>query len=315
MTYYPVIIATLNRYEHFKRCVESLSRNTHADKTELVIGLDYPPAEKYREGYEKIKAYIPMISGFEKVTVFVHEKNFGADGNFTFLLNYVWQHYDAVIISEDDNVFSPCFLDYMNKALKYYWNDERVMGVSGFLFESFYGKISKPLLFNYDNNAWGSGAWKHKYRPIIPENYVEVIMSFSKSWKIFTVSPSILAMLTNMVRGKHIWADVSWSVLNILNNTYQLRPSYSLVRNTGLDGSGLHCGTEDPYDLAHQEISSELTFDYNFADVTSVTDIAIRKQLLFQGMPQGFFKKVKSIIVIILKYLQLKVLIKKSVRT
>lgn len=53
--YYPIVIPTLNRYEHFKKCVESLARNTHADKTELIVGLDYPPSDKYMEGYLKIK--------------------------------------------------------------------------------------------------------------------------------------------------------------------------------------------------------------------------------------------------------------------
>lgn len=32
MTYYPVYISTLNRYERFRNCVESLARCTHADK-------------------------------------------------------------------------------------------------------------------------------------------------------------------------------------------------------------------------------------------------------------------------------------------
>ena len=40
--YYPIVIPTLNRYEHFKKCVESLARNTHADKTELIVGVRLP---------------------------------------------------------------------------------------------------------------------------------------------------------------------------------------------------------------------------------------------------------------------------------
>ena len=68
-TYAPVLITTLNRYEHFKRCVESLSRCTHAEKTELVIGLDYPPNEKYVAGWEKISEYVKSISGFGKITI------------------------------------------------------------------------------------------------------------------------------------------------------------------------------------------------------------------------------------------------------
>ena len=130
MTYYPVYIPTLNRYTHFKRCVESLARNTHADKTELVIGLDYPPEEKYVEGYLKIKGYIPTINGFGKLTVFERGENYGASANSLALLEYVFTHYDAAIATEDDNEFSPCFLDFMNKALKAYKDDEKVVSIS-----------------------------------------------------------------------------------------------------------------------------------------------------------------------------------------
>lgn len=64
--YAPILIPTLNRYKHFRRCVESLSKCTHAEKTELVIGIDYPPVEKYREGWEKISEFITTITGFKK---------------------------------------------------------------------------------------------------------------------------------------------------------------------------------------------------------------------------------------------------------
>ena len=53
--YSPIIIPTLNRFTHFKNCVESLAACTNADKTELIIGLDYPPSEKYVDGWIKIK--------------------------------------------------------------------------------------------------------------------------------------------------------------------------------------------------------------------------------------------------------------------
>ena len=41
--YAPVIIPTLSRFEHFKRCWESLENCTGADKTEVFVALDYPP--------------------------------------------------------------------------------------------------------------------------------------------------------------------------------------------------------------------------------------------------------------------------------
>ena len=56
--YSPVIIPTLNRYEHFKRCLESLEQCTGATYTDVYIGLDYPPADKYIDGWRKIDEYL-----------------------------------------------------------------------------------------------------------------------------------------------------------------------------------------------------------------------------------------------------------------
>lgn len=47
MVYAPVCIPTLNRYEHLKELIESLQRNPWAQYTDLFIGLDFPPGEKY----------------------------------------------------------------------------------------------------------------------------------------------------------------------------------------------------------------------------------------------------------------------------
>ena len=47
----PVLIPTCNRIHHLKRCVESIARNKLAKETELYISVDYPPSEKYQDGY------------------------------------------------------------------------------------------------------------------------------------------------------------------------------------------------------------------------------------------------------------------------
>lgn len=52
MIYSPVIIPTLNRYEHFRECLESLEHCVDADKTTVYIGLDYPPSEKHVDGWK-----------------------------------------------------------------------------------------------------------------------------------------------------------------------------------------------------------------------------------------------------------------------
>ena len=124
MNFYPVVIPTLCRYEHFKECVVSLSKNIYASETELVIGLDYPPSEKYFEGYSHIKEYLSEIKGFKKVTIFENTKNLGSSKNSEQLITYALDNYDAYIYSEDDNIFSPFFLQFMNESLEKYRNDD-----------------------------------------------------------------------------------------------------------------------------------------------------------------------------------------------
>jgi hypothetical protein len=53
-----VIIPTLNKYEHFKHCIELLDRCTWADKTDVYVGLDYLPVDKYFEGWRRIDEYL-----------------------------------------------------------------------------------------------------------------------------------------------------------------------------------------------------------------------------------------------------------------
>lgn len=260
MTCYPVIIPTLNRYTHFKRCVESLARNTHADKTELVIGLDYPPAAKYEEGYRHIKAYLPQIKGFKKVTVFEREANLGAVKNNQLLMDYVFEHYDAVISTEDDNEFSPCFLDFMNKMLARYRDDPRVYNVSGYLPSDFEGISTTGLLFTKEYNAWGSGTWKHK-SPTFEERRLlvhRILGSVTMSWKSFTTYPAAFRMMMRMVSLGAMWGDVTKSQINIFNGTLQVRPATSLSRNWGYDGSGVNCVYDK--NKCEQSISTATTY-------------------------------------------------------
>ena len=77
----PVTIPTLCRYEHFKRCIESLSRCTLADKTEVYVALDYPAKESHWDGYNKIKDYLLSHKednlGFKKLIVIQRSRNYG----------------------------------------------------------------------------------------------------------------------------------------------------------------------------------------------------------------------------------------------
>jgi len=76
-------IPTLNRIEHFSRCLDSLEGCTGADKTDVFIGLDYPPTDEYVEGWKKICEYLKnkeKNNGFKSLTVVRRSYNYGITG-------------------------------------------------------------------------------------------------------------------------------------------------------------------------------------------------------------------------------------------
>lgn len=278
--YAPVLIPTLNRYEHFRRCVESLERCTHANKTELVIGLDYPPAEKYRYGWERIVAYLDTITGFKKVTVLRAETNLGAIANSHKLCEYIQDKYQTYIYSEDDNEFSPCFLDYVDKALTKYWDDERITSVSGYNYPIDMDGYDKNIYAYHQYSAWGVGRWVHKFGTVPTSLAKEVLMSPSKIVKIMKVESQMIFVLMSMIASKQRWGDSLMVTSNILLGHYSIFPKISLCRNYGHDGSGLHCGgqIDDSNDIfRNQAFSSENTFDLDEIEIRDVKSRALKQ--------------------------------------
>ena len=296
MVIYPVIIPTLCRYEHLIKCVRSLSECSLADQTELVIGLDYPLNEKQEPGYIKIKEFIKKITGFKKVTIFTTTKNLGAESNLNRLIEYVYQTYEAVIITEDDNYFSPCFLEFMNTALNKFMDDFRIMSVCGYNAVMYEGVTDNSIILTHDNSAWGIGLWKGKNDPCDLSYYDEICHSFTKSYRLFKEYPALLSMLIVMLKRKERYGDTMRTTCRILDDTYQLRPALSMVRNLGQDGSGLHSGINP--ELLSQTISNEKHFLIDDAAIKKAFEEKAKtnKYLFRQGLSKSWPKAMCQLI-------------------
>lgn len=294
VNYAPVIIPTLCRFEHFKRCLESLEQCTGAHQTEVYVGLDYPPSEKFRQGWRKIDEYLSEKEtnhGFKRLTVFRRNKNCGVKGagaNSSLLVGYICSHYDCYIITEDDNVFAPNFLAYMNQCLEKYKDNPSVIAVTGY---------SHPLkwrtspsatvqLQNFNASAWGIGFWKKKMRMVsanissgkMYDKAAEILKS--NKWKDFIfvafyeyVCASIIPVdfLRKIQSGRLGMTDYSMRQYLCVYDKYIVSPLISKVRNTGFDGSGIYCQNTDGLvldnsdawhtDFSHQEIDRKDTFE------------------------------------------------------
>lgn len=263
--YAPVLICTLNRHEHFKRCVESLLRCTGVEETDLYIAFDYPLKEVHWEGYNKIDQYISEIKGFKSVIVIKREENYGIDKNFFSARKAIFEKYDRIIILEDDNEFSPNFLDYINKGLDKFENNANVYAICGYNYP-----IKMPAAYKSNYylmkllSGWGYGVWKYKYWEL-PENtnylfesinHIKAAIKLDRAWRF------LLPGLLYMIRTKRIFGDVLITQHLVQQNMYCVFPYITKVRNHGHDGTGENCGVVSSGIYCNQDIDENDTFFY-----------------------------------------------------
>lgn len=272
----PVLIPTLNRFEHFKRCLESLERCTGACKTEVFVALDYPPAEKYKPGWEAIDLYLSQKekdNAFQKLNVIRRERNYGVghpNGNYEELQRRLFEQYDSIIITEDDNEFSPCYLDYMNKCLERFKDDPRIILICGYNHHMTFPEYYKNNYYITNSGcAWGIGKWASKNKGL-EELYnldkLGLLLKDKESYeKLKKKCPQAINMILTMLKTKDIWGDSVIGIYAHLYDKFYVLPRLSMVRNYGNDMSGVHSKHSDKnIDIFYtsQEIDKNTTFDY-----------------------------------------------------
>lgn len=320
--YAPVIIPTLNRYEHFKLCFESLERCTGHDLTDVYVALDYPLSDKHKKGWSLIDKYLAQKEKshfFKSLTVIRREKNFGVGGpnsNSMELLKYVSTLYSSYIFTEDDNIFSPNFLEYINKGLERYKDDPSIYGIAGY---------SHPYHFKYDDNnhykhntdmaAWGFGSWMEKREDFV--NFVtgggfRNSLSIKNILKVKGHGWNRLYQYLGYCHHKgYLWMnDAAATIYMIISDMYMISPTITKVRNIGWDGTGNSGDAEEKYGefVAHrhmcQPIDEASCFEY-YGDDTSFIDynnkIAAKESDGYMSFVQFAYKLLSEGIRVLLK--------------
>lgn len=291
MIYAPVLVATLCRSAHFKRMMESLKKNGWAKYTDVFVGLDYPPAEKYRKGWEEICEYLETgdFSVFHRFEVIKREKNVGSYENSIDIGNRVRNMgYDCWIYTDDDIEFSPNFLEYMDKCLTRYIDDPKVFAVTAYSYPLDWTLSEGSTCFMQDFNvcSWGIGFMRKKE---------EEFFQFVTSGKLVKAASGVIKtqahkkMLDACFRDYFVSAlssepgktsimaqetDVSMRAYIAYKNMYCVSPRISKSKNYGFDGSGEYCQksngddfTAENYNYGRQSIddadSFELVMDDN----------------------------------------------------
>lgn len=309
--YAPVIIPTMNRNVHFKRCLESLEKCTGADQTDVYVALDYPPSDKYKQGWEVIDLYLKekeMKNGFKKLHVIRRDYNYGVcheNGNYETLIREIKKKNDRYILSEDDNEFSPCFLDYMNKCLERFKDDPRVNLVCGYNYVmKFPESYKNNFYFTKWGCPWGTGEWTKKTEFLDKLYSLDNLKSILKDKESYNLLMNRCSCAVRniilMLKAQKLWGDAIKGVYSVLYDTYCIMPCESMVRNYGNDGTGDHskCLNEDQNIFySSQSISNEKIFEFT-DDVFTYEPVYLERKHFKQSLSiYRWLKQVHSNIV------------------
>ncbi len=266
MNYAPILIPTLNRHDHLKRCIESLIRCAHSEKTDLFIAIDYPYNDSVVDGYRIVSSYVRSIRGFRTVNLIERKKNFGAFQNFISAREEVFTVNGRLIASDDDNEFSPNFLEYINKGLEIFKDDPRIIAICGYG-----GTFKKPgdytanYIYRKGFSAWGYGTWNNRLdkvdydvadmRDFVADPELRKRLKYYYERHYYTT-------LTHIYHDTAIWGDGAIALDMIKNDTYCVYPTVSKVRNHGHDGSGEHGGNLKDSPYSKVILDQDLVFEY-----------------------------------------------------
>lgn len=247
----PIILFTYNRLWHTQQTIESLQKNELAKDSELYIYSDAGKDEKSWQEVNEVRRYLKVINGFKKIRIIEQTKNLGLADSIISGVTKIINKYEKVIVLEDDIVTSPYFLSYMNHSLTYYEKEKKVWHVGGWNYPiKSVNNNNEAFLFRV-MNCWGWATWKDKWK-YFEKDPNKLIQSFTKEeiykFNLDGTHDFWSQVILNKNNKINTWA-IFWYATIFKNKGLCLNPIKSLTSNIGFDGSGLHCGDNDTFNV------------------------------------------------------------------
>lgn len=246
----PIVLFTYNRLWHTHQTIKALQKNELAKESELFIYSDGGKDEESWKKVNEVREYLKTIQGFKNITIIEQEKNLGLADSIISGVTKIINQYGKIIVLEDDIVTSPYFLRFMNDALDFYENEEKVWHIGGYVpninFES-----NEDCFFNRTMYCWGWATWSNRWAHFSRDiNSLDKQLDSQLIIKQLNLDGSNDGVYDQFVANKlnriKTWA-VFWYINIFLNNGLCLIPKRSFIRNIGNDGSGTNCDNTKRY--------------------------------------------------------------------
>lgn len=269
----PIVLFTYNRPWHTQQTIEALQKNELAKESELFIFSDGGKDEVSWEKVNEVREYLKTINGFKKVILTFQDKNIGLADSIISGVTKIVNQYGKIIVLEDDHVTNEFFLKFMNDALDFYENEEKVWHISGWNYPISNENLEDVFLWR-TMNCWGWATWKDRWSEY-KKNTQKLISIFSEK-DICEFNLDNATNFWEQVEKNHnkqinTWA-IFWYAIIFKNQGLCLNPTQSFVENIGFDGTGTNTGYRDNYSSNLFRQNYEIKFENNLIENKTATD-------------------------------------------
>jgi len=295
----PVALFVYNRIWHLQQTIKALQNNLLAQESELFIFSDGPKNKRDEDSVSEVRRYIKTIKGFKRVTIIERDHNIGLSQSIITGVTELVSRYGRVIVLEDDLVTAPYFLQFMNDALLFYQDEERIISVCGYMYPI--NKKYGDTLFLRVCDSWGWATWKRGWDLFVADD--RQLYDALKARKLFRkfnldgVFDFVKMLKAQIERKNDSWA-IRWYASSLLNDKLSIYPGKTLVANTGLDGSGRHGGAIDYYKselLNEKVLVKRLPIIENEETVKEIGIFWNKQRFNLTKKIPGFFRKIKHL--------------------
>ena len=273
LKYAPLCLFTYNRLEETLSTIESLQKNYLAAESDLFIFADGPKDEADKIKVAAVREFLKQIEGFRTVKLYESDLNKGLANSIINGVTQIIHQFGKVVVLEDDLTTSPNFLNYMNQALNFYENQNRIFAIAGYTISLKFPKdYAKDHYFSVRPSSWGWATWRDRWEVVDWEvsDYKQFLKAKSLQ-RSFNIGGSDLTnLLKHQMNGKiNSWA-IRWCYSQWKNKQLAVYPRISKVKNIGFKGNASN--TRHRIKEYETDLDKGLVTDFSFSDKIVLND-------------------------------------------
>ena len=172
------------------------------------------------------------------------ETNMGCKQRVSSGLDWVFDTVEEAIILEDDCLPHPTFFRFCEELLKRYWDDERIMAISGDNFQLGRRRTQDSYYFSRYSHCWGWATWRRAWRQYDGEMRLWHTIRDDRWLGDILENERAIAYWTRILEKTYngdidSWA-YRWTFACWIQSGLTILPNVNLVSNIGFGPGAIH---------------------------------------------------------------------------